>query len=74
MPESTRADVLAALQRFYDVGLTPVLSTNGGIPGADVQVVRVPADQASGPADRLRVLDVWVTDKGEQRLRDARHV
>jgi hypothetical protein len=70
MPVSTRADVTAALTRFHDAGLTPVLSTNGAIPDADVQVVRVPADQRT-QGEPNAILDVWVTEKGEARLGKA---
>jgi len=67
MPTLTRADLDAALAQFHAVGLVPVLSTNGGIPEADVQVVRVPANQrVKGEANVI--LDVWITEKGQARL------
>lgn len=71
MPLATRADLDTALQRFHDAGLTPMLSTNGSIPDADVQVVRVPADQRKAGEPNV-ILDVWVTDKGEARLDQER--
>lgn len=48
------------LQQFADLGLTPVVSANGSIPDADIQIVK-----GAQPGE---VLDCWVTDKGRARL------
>jgi hypothetical protein len=50
----------AAIKRFADAGLVPVLSTNGGNPEADIQIVKGPK---AG-----EVLEAWITAKGEARL------
>jgi len=67
MPTVTRPPRTAAhaerdrlIAQFKDAGLVPVLSTNGGIPDADIQIVKGPK-----PGE---VLEVWVTARGEARL------
>ena len=52
------------IAQFKDAGLVPVLSTNGGIPDADIQIVKGPK-----PGE---VLEVWVTARGDDRLVEAR--
>jgi len=69
MPTLTVADLDNALAPFYRRDLVPVVSTNGSIPEADVQVVRVPADQRTKGEANV-ILDVWITAKGQAR-RDA---
>jgi len=70
MPTLTAADREALLAPFHDAGLTPVLATNGSIPDADVQVVRVPANlRVQGEANVI--LDAWITEKGQRRLDDV---
>lgn len=63
MPD--RADLHRALDRFYDAGLVPILSLNGGIPSADIEVTRGPRVQgeASGA-----ILEVRITSAGQARL------
>jgi hypothetical protein len=65
MPD--RADLDAALNRFHAAGLTPVLSTNGGIPDADIEVTRGPLEQGHPRP----VLAVTVTASGLARLATA---
>ena len=54
----------ALIQQFADAGLVPAISTNGGIPDADIQVVKGPQ-----PGD---VSEAWVTALGQRRLDAAR--
>ena len=54
---ATRDDLL---RQFRDVGLVPVVSTNGSIPDADVQVVK-----GTKPGE---VVDCWLTLRGQDRL------
>lgn len=54
-------DVL--LQQFADAGLVPVVSTNGGVPEADIQVVK-----GAQPGD---VSEARLTDRGLTRLLEA---
>jgi hypothetical protein len=70
MPTLTRADLDETLAQFHAAGLVPVLSTNGGIPQTDVQVVRVPANQRVKGEPNV-ILDVWITEKGQARLDGA---
>lgn len=67
MPD--RADLHAALDRFYAAGLTPVLSLNGSIPDADIEVTRTPLAQGQARA----ILDVQVTERGQARLAAVGH-
>lgn len=67
MPD--RADLHAALDRFYAAGLTPVLSLNGSIPEADVEVTRYPRVQGQASS----ILDVQVTERGQARLDAVGH-
>ena len=62
MPD--RADLDAAIARFHAVGLTPVLSTNGGIPDADIEVTR----GKRRPNNTAPIVDVTVTAAGLARL------
>ena len=55
-----RVDLDAFLARFAEAGLQPVISTNGGIPEADIHVAKVTGDP--------RILDVWLTASGLARL------
>ena len=48
------------VRRFSQAGLLPVVSTNGAIPGADIQIVK--------GEQRGEVLAAWLTDKGAERL------
>jgi hypothetical protein len=56
-----KRDELTAL--FASHGLVAVVSTNGSIPGADIQIVK-----GVQPGD---VPDVWLTARGEARLKAA---
>lgn len=60
----TKADRDAALALFYAAGLVPVLSTNGRIPDADVEVALAPR-VAGAP---VALLSVTVTEAGQARL------
>lgn len=51
------------LQQFADLGLVPVLSTNGGEPDADIEVIK-----GDKPGD---VRDCWIKPNGLARLRAA---
>lgn len=51
----------ALLRAFADAGLTPLISTNGGVPSADVQVGKMPA--------RGDLFGAWLTERGRSRLR-----
>jgi hypothetical protein len=53
----------AYLQQFAALGLTPILSTNGSNPEADIQVVK-----GEKPGD---VPECWITAKGQARLERA---
>ena len=61
-PDRTAAHATrdALLAQFRDVGLVPVISTNGGIPDADIQVVK-----GTKPGE---VVDCWLTERGKSRL------
>lgn len=48
------------LQQFADLGLVPIVSTNGGIPDADIQIVK-----GEQPGE---VVDCWVTERGKWRF------
>lgn len=64
----------AFLQQFHAAGLVPRLSTNGGIPDADIQIVKalLPAkDGTGGDGQYGEVLDCWVTVQGQARLEQA---
>lgn len=50
------------LADFAAAGLSPVLSTNGSIPEADIQIVKGP--------QHGEVIEAWLTSKGKQRLND----
>lgn len=50
----------AYLQQFADLGLQPIVSTNGSIPHADIQFVKGPQ-----PGEGI---DCWVTTRGRYRL------
>lgn len=52
------------LADFAAAGLAPVLSTNGSITDADIQIVKGPQ-----PGE---VLEAWLTPKGTQRLNEAK--
>jgi hypothetical protein len=65
MPD--RGDLDAALARFHAKGLTPVLSTNGSIPDADIDVTRGP--RVRGEA--VPILDVQITPAGLAKLEAA---
>ncbi|HMF58847.1 MAG TPA: hypothetical protein VK595_00665 [Vicinamibacterales bacterium] len=54
------AELTALLARFAEAGLQPVLSTNGGIPEADIQVAK--------ETGHSLILGVWLTAKGQARL------
>ena len=58
---AAHATLQALLAQFRDAGLVPVVSTNGGIPEADIQVVK-----GAKPGE---VLDVWSTDRGRARFK-----
>lgn len=53
----------AFLQQFAALGLTPVVSTNGAIPDADIHIVK-----GETPGE---VLACWITGKGAARLARA---
>ena len=53
----------ALLQRFAALGLQPVVSTNGSIPDADIQIVK-----GAKPGD---VPQCWLTLRGGLRLNNA---
>lgn len=57
------AQLAELLSQFRDAGVTPIVSTNGGELGADIQIAKGPA---AGD-----VADVWITDAGWARLRAA---
>lgn len=59
----------AYLQQFADLGLVPILSTNGSHPNADIQFVKVPADEAHSHADLFGGVECWITERGAARLR-----
>ena len=59
--------IAAAIERFHALGIVPVVSTNGGIPHADIQIAKIPADEAK--AGDVTFIDAWVTERGEARLR-----
>ncbi len=61
-----RRDELAA--QFTALGLTPVISTNGGIPHADIQVVKTLLSEGGKHGE---VTDCWLTDLGTRRLYQA---
>ena len=50
------------IAQFKDAGLVPVISTNGGIPEADIQVVK-----GAKPGE---VIEAWMTNNGLDRLQD----
>lgn len=54
------------LQQFADRGLVPILSTNGGEPDADIEIIK-----GDKPGD---VRECWVKPWGERRLAFARGV
>ena len=54
----------ALIQQFAAAGLVPSISTNGGIPDADIQQVKGPQ-----PGD---VIEAWITARGEARLNGNR--
>ena len=72
MPTLTRADLDAALAQFHAVGLVPVLSTNGGILEADVQVVRVLEDH--GAMAYTTVIAATASNDVVQRFRSSKRV
>jgi hypothetical protein len=55
----------ALLVQFRDAGLVPVVSTNGSVPDADVQVVK-----GTKPGE---VTECWLTTRGQGRLYYARN-
>jgi hypothetical protein len=57
---AAHADRDALIRQFADAGLTAVVSTNGGIPDADIQVVK-----GAQPGD---VPECWLTERGRARL------
>lgn len=59
------------LQQFADLGLQPILSVNGSNPEADIQLVKVPADEAHSKDELHGLSECWITDKGQARLREA---
>jgi len=50
------------IQQFHDAGLQAVVSTNGSIPDADIQVAFVTAPEGG------QALSAWLTAKGQARL------
>ena len=48
------------IAQFRDAGLVPVVSTNGGIPDADIQVVK-----GTKPGEAI---ECWLTERGKLRL------
>jgi len=60
-PRTDAHQLLAAfVARFKEAGLIPVISTNGGVPDADIQIVKGPQ-----PGD---VTECWITAHGNIRL------
>jgi len=59
-----RVELNAFLAEFAARGLTPVLSTNGGVPEADIHLAKVTGEP--------EILDVWITAKGHARLQHER--
>jgi len=61
-PPRTAAHVTlqTLIAQFKDAGLVPVISTNGGVPDADIQIVKGPQ-----PGD---VTECWITAHGNIRL------
>ncbi len=60
-PAHSRRDVLLA--QFHAAGIIPIVSTNGGIPEADIQVVK-----GAKPGE---VVECWVTAHGTRRIAAA---
>jgi len=56
------------LQMFHAAGLVPIVSTNGGIPDADIQVTKTLLDEGGKHGD---VLEARLTDRGQRRLAEA---
>ena len=57
------AQLQTLVKQFADAGLTPVVSTNGSIPGADIQVAKGPK-----PGE---VVEARLTTKGSRRIEVA---
>ena len=59
------------LALFHSAGLVPVVSTNGGIPDADIQLAKVPGNEAHSKAELEGAIECWVTERGQARLEEA---
>lgn len=56
------------IAQFAAVGLTPVVSTNGGVPEADIQVAKALLTEGGKHGE---LIEARLTDRGRQRLADA---
>jgi hypothetical protein len=65
---AAHADRDALIRQFADAGLTAVVSTNGGIPDADIQVGKV---LLSDGGKHGEVIGAWLTNAGQARLTAA---
>ena len=60
----------ALIQQFADAGLTPIVSTNGSTPEADIQVTKALLDEGGKHGE---VLEARMTERGRLRLIKAMH-
>lgn len=56
----------ALLQQFHDAGLQPILSTNGGIPEADIELTTAALKDGGGYGE---LVEARLTERGAARLR-----
>ena len=53
------------IRQFADVGLQPVISTNGSIPDADIQQAKAILRDGGKHGE---VVECWLTERGQARL------
>ena len=66
MPADPRLSVL--LERFTAKGLHAVVSTNGSIPDADIEMTRPPVEQSGGSHQTWKATAIVLTSRGQSRL------
>lgn len=63
-----RDELDALIVRFWQRGITPVISTNGRHADADIEITKVSAKEATGPDHLKHIHAVTITARGQERL------
>lgn len=54
--------------RFWQRGITPLVSTNGRHPSADIEITKVPAKDVQSKEHLAQLISVDITAHGQERL------